>query len=89
LVFKTHLHAGLKRSVGSYEEYHWCSFEVEIHDCIEDSTHVFKYGYTQWKCTFCRHLELALHIEKNGGQFDSAWENEFVVLVAVDSKKYS
>jgi hypothetical protein len=22
LVFKTHLHAGLKRSVGSYEEYH-------------------------------------------------------------------
>jgi hypothetical protein len=41
-VFRTHPHAGMKRSTGSYEEYHWQTFEAEIHDHIEQ-------GYIQYK----------------------------------------
>jgi hypothetical protein len=48
-VFGTHPHAGMKRSAGSYEEYHWHTFEAEIHDCIEDSKHVFKQGYIHYR----------------------------------------
>jgi hypothetical protein len=40
---------GMKRSAGSYEEYHWHTFEAEIHDCIEDSKHVFKKGYIHYR----------------------------------------
>jgi hypothetical protein len=29
-------------STNSYELYHWHTSQEEVHDCIEDSTHVFK-----------------------------------------------
>jgi hypothetical protein len=39
----------MKRSARSYVEYHWYTFEENIHDCIEDSKHVFKERYIHYR----------------------------------------
>jgi hypothetical protein len=48
----------MKRLAGSYEEYHWHTFEAKIHDCIEDSKHVFKiYSLQIQECVLVADLQ--------------------------------
>jgi hypothetical protein len=47
--FRTHFHAGMNRSAESYEEYHWHTFEADIHDFVENSKHMFKHGYIHYR----------------------------------------
>jgi hypothetical protein len=60
-------------SADSYEEYQWHTFQEEIHDCIEDSRHVFRQGHIQYNC--CRHVESDLQIEQ-----DRLKSKEYVVI---------
>jgi hypothetical protein len=41
-IFGTHPHAGMKGLASSYEEYHWNTFEVDIHHYIKDSKNLSK-----------------------------------------------
>jgi hypothetical protein len=50
-------------STDSYEEYHWHTFQEEIHDCIEDSRHMYS-DRDIFSTDCCRHVESDLQIEQ-------------------------